>query len=176
MQTHPRIVLKYCMRCGSDAVGYQKGDAIQCAACDFRYYINSAAAVAVLIVDAKGRLLLTQRACDPGKDLWDLPGGFVDIGEQAEEAVERELQEELNVRVQTIQYLGSYPNEYVYSGLTIYTLDMAFVCKIRDFSTITAKDDVVAYRFFPLQTINFNEIAFDSIRTIIKDFVKHKTN
>lgn len=161
------------MRCGSTAVVYREDNSLHCKDCRFCYYINSAAAVAILIVDDKGRLLLTERKYEPEKGKLDLPGGFVDIGEQAEEAVIREIKEELNLDVENIDYVGSYPNEYMYSGVTIYTLDMAFVCEIANLDEIKANDDVASYEFFRSDAIDFDAIAFASIRNIVKDFTMH---
>jgi len=56
--------------------------------------------VAAALVDADGRVLLAQRP--KGKqfeDLWEFPGGKVDAGEQPEEALIRELREELGIEV-----------------------------------------------------------------------------
>ncbi len=170
--THPSQVHKYCSRCGSDSLLFQEDNAFVCSACDFRYHINSVAAVALLILNEKGELLLTKRAFDPEKGKFDLPGGFVDVGEKAEDAVKRELQEELNLNVCKMEYFGSYPNEYVYSGLTIYTLDMAFVCTVESFSSMEANDDVADYRFYALDCINLEEIAFKSVEDIIADFLQ----
>jgi 8-oxo-dGTP diphosphatase len=53
---------------------------------------------AVALVDADGRILIAQRP--PGKQmagLWEFPGGKVDSGETPEEALVRELQEELGI-------------------------------------------------------------------------------
>ncbi|PIE85850.1 MAG: hypothetical protein CSA05_03580 [Bacteroidia bacterium] len=83
MTTTPRNVFKHCLRCGSDAVRYAENDSLHCEVCDFCYFVNSAAAVAVLITNERGELLLTRRALNPGKGKLDLPGGFVDIGETA---------------------------------------------------------------------------------------------
>jgi 8-oxo-dGTP diphosphatase len=57
--------------------------------------------VAVALVDADNRLLLAQRP--PGKQLaglWEFPGGKVDQGERPEEALIRELAEELGIKVE----------------------------------------------------------------------------
>ncbi len=162
------------MRCGSDSVVFRQNNSIICNNCGFRFYLNSAAAVALLILNDKGELLLTKRAFDPEKGKFDLPGGFVNTGERAEDAVKRELKEELNIDVCKMRYFGSYPNEYVYSGLTTYTLDMAFVCTVESFYSMEANDDVADYRFYVPNCIDFEEIAFKSVKNIIADFIKNK--
>ena len=53
----------------------------------------------VIIRDSQNRVLLTKRAFDPGKGTFDLPGGFVDPLEQSETAVDREIREELNLKI-----------------------------------------------------------------------------
>lgn len=172
MNTHPSAIFKHCSRCGSSNISYRDDDALHCESCSFRYYINSAAAVACLITNDRGELLLARRGQEPGKGLFDLPGGFVDIGESAENAVRRELKEELGAMVEKVQYLASYPNEYIYSGLTVHTLDMAFRCEVAETFGLKPADDVVEIQFFAPQDIPTEEIAFHSIRTIILDFIK----
>ena len=57
--------------------------------------------VAVALIDADGRVLIAQRP--EGKQLaglWEFPGGKVDAGERPEEALIRELKEELGIDVQ----------------------------------------------------------------------------
>jgi 8-oxo-dGTP diphosphatase len=58
--------------------------------------------VAAALVDAEGRVLLQQRA--PGRQmagLWEFPGGKVEPGEKPEEALIRELREELGIETDT---------------------------------------------------------------------------
>jgi 8-oxo-dGTP diphosphatase len=58
--------------------------------------------VAVALVDVDGRVLLTQRP--EGKQLaglWEFPGGKLEAGERPEEALIRELQEELGIQVKS---------------------------------------------------------------------------
>jgi NADH pyrophosphatase NudC (nudix superfamily) len=76
---------------------------LTCKNCDKEFYINARPCNAVIITDNQGRVLLTKRKFDPGMGLWDLPGGFIDLEESAEESVNREMQEELGVKVKNIK-------------------------------------------------------------------------
>jgi ADP-ribose pyrophosphatase len=51
------------------------------------------------IVIHGGKILLVKRASSPGKGLWAIPGGLVELGETVREAAERELLEETGVAV-----------------------------------------------------------------------------
>ena len=62
--------------------------------CGFVYYFNSSAATAIFITNRVGELLVVRRAKEPAKGTFDLPGGFVDMYETAEEAIIREVKEE----------------------------------------------------------------------------------
>ncbi|WP_374455644.1 NUDIX domain-containing protein [Nocardioides sp.] len=55
----------------------------------------------------EGRVLLAHRSPDKHAfpDVWDLPGGVVEAGESEEQALERELREELGVRVTSASHL-----------------------------------------------------------------------
>ena len=111
------------------------------------------------------------RSKEPLKGTWDLPGGFVDIGETAEDAIRREVKEELNLHTDSIRYLFSIPNEYLYSGFNVRTLDMFFMIKISDMSTLTAKDDVAQAMFIPFDQININSIGLKSIKIAVEKFL-----
>jgi ADP-ribose pyrophosphatase YjhB (NUDIX family) len=57
------------------------------------------ACVGAVVHDARGRLLLIRRGHDPHRGSWSLPGGRVEAGESAEQAVEREVREETGLDV-----------------------------------------------------------------------------
>lgn len=67
------------------------------------------------IVSLDGRILLVKRAIEPAYGNWMFPGGFVDRGEQLEEAAMRETREESSVEVRITRLLNiySYPNNNV---------------------------------------------------------------
>ena len=55
--------------------------------------------VGAVVRDGEGRLLLIRRGHDPHRGCWSLPGGRVESGESAEQAVEREVLEETGLAV-----------------------------------------------------------------------------
>ena len=173
-QFYPEHVFKYCPRCGSKKFVFHRQKAFSCNDCGFRFFINASAAVAALIEDKRGRLLLTRRAKEPMKGRLDLPGGFVDVYETAKQALHREIKEELNLDIRDMRYFTSVPNTYLFAGITYFTLDLAFLCTADDFRTIAPRDDVIAYEFKAPGEIDIEEIGFVSIKKIVSEYLASK--
>ncbi len=170
--TKPENVIKFCPKCGSGQFNFDGSKTFRCQQCTFHFFINSACAVAALIINKDGQVLLTRRAFEPCAGMLDLPGGFVDPMETAEEAVLREIKEELNLDVLSLTYLVSFPNEYIFSGYSVFTTDLGFICKIDSFDYIRVNDDVSAYEFKSENEIDYNEISSESIRQILRVYFK----
>lgn len=136
--------------------------------CQHRLYTNEVGAVVALIENDKKELLFTLRKFDPAKGKLDLPGGFIDIGETAEQAVAREVKEEINLDVDAIAFFGTFPNTYTFCDFTYFTIDIVFRCKVNDFSQIKADDDVENFRFINPKDVSINDIGLDSIKNIIR--------
>ncbi|GAF03729.1 NUDIX domain-containing protein [Saccharicrinis fermentans] len=168
MMTRPENVLKFCPKCGSSAFHFEGERSFLCNSCKFHFFINGSAAVAALIENEKDELLLTVRAFHPNKGMLDLPGGFVDPNESAEDALNREIKEELNLDIKEAHYLGSFPNQYVYSGYTVYTCDLAFRCKVQGWNQVHIHDDISDIQFVNKENIDWNAIGAESIKKIIK--------
>jgi len=62
--------------------------------------------VGAIVLDPAGRLLLVQRANEPGAGRWSLPGGRVEPGETDQDAVVREVAEETGLQVRTTRLAG----------------------------------------------------------------------
>ena len=100
--------LQYCSNCGSkNNYGYIDGNRrYNCISCKTIHYENPKP-TATLVCMNNNRLLLVRRAQNPGKGLWCLPGGFIEIGETPEKAAERELMEETGLRGQVKALIGT---------------------------------------------------------------------
>lgn len=131
----------HCPVCGSPYFKNNDEKSRRCHECGFVYYLNPSSAYVALIYNEQGQLLVIRRQCEPARGTLDLPGGFADIGETAEEGVAREVLEETGLEIVHTKYLFSLPNTYLYSGFNIPTLDMFFRCEVRDISTLQAHDD-----------------------------------
>jgi NADH pyrophosphatase NudC (nudix superfamily) len=161
-------VIRYCPKCGAAALRFVGRKLVHCEVCDFDLYLNTAAAVAALITDDQGRLLVVVRAEEPKKGTWDLPGGFADPGESAEEAVRREVKEELGLEVTATRYLCSYPNTYEYGGMRYATMDLGFVCEVKDpAATRVSKDEVSQLLFIRPKEIDTARFGFASVGRIV---------
>ena len=114
----PQEVFNFCPKCGSQQFEFQGEKSFLCNSCNFLYYINVAGAVAALILDDQNRLMFAKRAFDPHKGSLDLPGGFVDKDESAEEALKREIKEELNLEVDRYTLFRSFQKRYNFRILT----------------------------------------------------------
>ena len=166
----PRV-LRYCTKCGAAALRLVGPKQIHCEACGFDLFLNPAAAVAGLIPDARGRLLITERAEEPKKGTWDLPGGFADPGETAEEALCREVKEELGLEVVSTRYLCSHPNTYEYQGMNYATMDLGFICKVENTGDArVSESEVKRLLTVPPAEIDIARFGFASVGRIVAHY------
>lgn len=166
--THPLHDFAFCPKCGSHRFVENNEKSKKCTDCTFTYYFNSSTAVVAIIQNEKGEILVARRANDPAKGTLDLPGGFVDPFETAEEAMHREVAEETGLSIISPKYLFSIPNIYLYSGFEVHTVDLFFSCKISNFGGLQAQDDVSELLFIAREDLNPTDFGLVSIREAIK--------
>ena len=160
-----------CPGCGSTNCSSPTIKQFVCRDCGFQYFQNASSAVIAIISDAQGRVLFTRREREPARGKLDLPGGFVDPLETAETAVTREVEEETGLLVTATRFLTTFTNTYVYRDVSYYTLDLVFVCTVRDLSVLVASDEVSDVLFLWPPEIDPTEIGFDSVRNALHAFL-----
>ena len=170
---HFSTLFTHCPVCGSEKFVQNNEKSKRCDSCGFVFYINASAAVAGFITNKSGELLVCKRGKEPEIGTLDLPGGFVDENETAEEAMKREITEELCVDIINARYLFSLPNQYKYKGLTLPTLDMFFACKLEDTTNLKPSDDVADCFFVPLNELNPTLFGLNSIKKGVEIFLKN---
>jgi ADP-ribose pyrophosphatase YjhB (NUDIX family) len=160
----------FCPRCGR-ARADNPAEPFRCGHCQFVYYFNPTVAAAAFLLDASGRALLIRRSREPARNKLALPGGFIDAGETAEEGLRRELREEVNLELCSIEYLCSQINSYHYGDVTYPVLDLFFVAKAGSTETVAALDGVQSYTWIEPARINPDELAFPSMREALRMYV-----
>ena len=165
---------EYCPVCGSSHFERGTHKSKQCSNCGFEYFMNPAAAVVAFITNRKGELLVERRKNEPAKGTLDLPGGFSDTYETAEEGIAREVHEETGLEVKSTRYMFSLPNVYRYSGLDIQTLDVFFECKVDDPSALKAGDDAAECMWIAPADIHTEQFGLRSVRQGLYKYLEAK--
>lgn len=164
MTKHPLDIFSHCPKCGSRNFNINDEKSKRCGCCGFVYYFNPLAATVGVIANEKNEILVAVRAKEPAKGTLDLPGGFCDSYESAEEGVAREVKEETGLSVESTKYLFSIPNIYIYSGMELHTMDMFFLCRVSDSTSLKADDDVAGLKWVAIEELDSNEFGLLSIK------------
>lgn len=162
----------YCVKCASPSLIQEGPKAFKCQRCHFVYFHNVAAAVCAFIVCAD-QILLVERGQAPCIGKLDFPGGFVDYDESNEQALRRELMEELQLPVENMRYCFSYPNRYLYKDVLYSTLDSFFEIKLATKPKLALqKAELNSATWIRADEFNAELLAFDSGKRALAHYTK----
>ena len=99
--------MKFCPECRSELISkvIEGRTKVACPSCDFVVWGNPVP-VAGVIVEYDGGIVLVRPRAEP--TIWALPAGYVEDGENAEQAAVREVKEETNLDVTVGKVVGTY--------------------------------------------------------------------
>lgn len=122
------------------------------------YYNNPRAACSIIFVNDKGELLYSKRAHEPAAGKYDFPGGFLDYGEDAYRASQREITEELGAQIDAadLELLDTGANHY---SENVTTCDVVFLCRKWQ-GAFQPADDVAACEWKPLDFLLSDDFAW----------------
>ena len=135
-----------------------------CQQCGFVFYLDPKVAVATVVVDERGHVLLVRRAIEPGYGMWVIPGGYVDRGEEVRAAAVRETREEtgMDIRLERLiniySYAGRVPVIIVYAATAIG-------------GCLGCDDEGLEARFFEPASIPWDDLAFRSTHEALREFL-----
>jgi len=95
-----------------------------------------------------------------------LPGGFVDVGESVEDAVKREMKEEISLDVKIKKLFGVYSDPT--RDKRFHTVSVVYICKA--YGIPVGADDAKEAMIVKLEDINFDKLVFDH-SNILKDYI-----
>jgi 8-oxo-dGTP diphosphatase len=109
-----------------------------------------------VVFDERGRVLLIRRKNEPFKGHYAFPGGFIEVGETAENAAVRELKEETGIVADNLKLIGVYSDPK--RDPRHHSITVAYLVSVHG-QTPKAGDDAAAAEF--VQDATKEKLAFD---------------
>jgi ADP-ribose pyrophosphatase YjhB (NUDIX family) len=112
-----------------------------------------------------GRVFLARRAIEPGAGKWSYPGGFLELGEAAQEGARRETEEETQLRVELGQLIG------VYSRPRVGIVTIIYEAQVVGGEELSGAETTEVRGFTP-DEIPWDELAFTTAESALRDWVR----
>ena len=111
-----------------------------------------------------GRVFLARRAIEPGLGRWTYPGGFLEVGESAQEGARRETEEETELRIEVGRLIGVYSRPHVGIVTVVFAADV-----VGGRPEPAAETSEV--RGFDPDEIPWDDLAFTTVESALRDWV-----
>ncbi len=165
---HGHVEYRFCPRCGGAlekrVVKSTEPSRLVCAACSFIFYQDPKVVVGTIFT-LNGGVVLLKRGIEPALGKWVFPGGYVDRGESVVQAALRETLEESQLEVA----LGDLLNVYSYPRSP--NVIIVYAAQVVGGDLAAGEESVDAATFLP-RAIPWGELAFDSTRDALKDYIR----
>ncbi|MGZ8563754.1 MAG: NUDIX hydrolase [Candidatus Limnocylindria bacterium] len=111
-----------------------------------------------------GRVYLARRAIEPGLGRWTYPGGFLEVGESAQEGARREAEEETELRIEVGPLIGVYSRPHVGIVSVVFAADVVG-------GRPEPAAETTEVRGFGPDEIPWDELAFTTVESALRDWV-----
>lgn len=160
--------LNFCRRCGTEITPH--GEGFRCVN-GHMLYASAAAAAGIFFVTEDNQLVLSVRGIEPYKGQLDAFGGFVELNESVEEALEREIKEEVCLdpsQYETPQFLCTATAPYPFDGEVRTILAIMFWARLKPGAQPVAADDVADIKYVPLADVPYDQLGNSDVPIGVK--------
>ncbi len=159
---------KFCPECGH-ALEMRPADDQHlrpvCPACGWVVYLNPPIAAGVIATRADGKIVMVLRGENPGKGLWGLPAGFMEIDETVEQAAQRECLEETGLVVELDELWGVW--SYYHARKQTSGVLVLYAARVVGGEPHPGSDSV-AVQFFAPEEVALDQLAFSTHREALE--------
>ena len=125
--------------------------------------------VAAIIHDAQGRFFAIQRGYGEWKDWWEFPGGKTEQGETPEEALRREIQEELSTEINVDEFFCTVEYDYPKFHLTMHCYICSLLTEAMHLNEHEAarwlkKDELYSVKWLPADKIIVEQLIGTNVK------------
>lgn len=153
---------RFCGRCGSAAVLSTVELSCKCSHCDYLVFPRISPCVIGIVTD--GPRILLARGMKHKPDVFSCLAGFVEAGESIEQAFEREVFEEVGVRIRNIRYQNSQPWPFPSQ------LMLGFFADYAGGDICVDGDEIVEANWYTKATLPLIPSAYSISGTLIRDY------
>jgi len=155
---------QFCGQCGKTTIASENDRSRMCQECNQTYYPRLSPSIIALITRGE-EVLLAKNARARG-NFYSTLAGFIEPGESIEEAVHREVYEEVGVRIKDLQYYGSqswpFPN----------SLMLGFHAEYDSGELVLQEDEIVDAQWFDYRNLPNRPAMFSISGWLIDDYIK----
>ena len=131
-----------------------------------RLYPNQPIVGVGAVIICNGKILLEKRESEPGRGKWSIPGGLVELGENTEQTVIREVKEETNLKVEQPKLIDVVNNITVDENnkIKFQFVIVDYFVKLKG-GTLRAADDAAELRW-----VGFDEVEKYDLTSSFREF------
>jgi len=175
MKPESPVSFRFCPWCGAVVSGKEtKGRRFRCLACSREVWHNVGASVSAIVEDENGRIAIVVRGKEPSVGKWTLPGGFAEPGEEGDSAARREVFEETGLTTGSLEFVGAWPNRYLYAGIEYPTLDLVYVGRMVGRTEVDSAGEAAALLWVDRADLELRRFAFDSLAAAVEHWLRRR--